>query len=87
VIHWWSNRAHRAKATEGHCHLLSLLKTPSLRRFFLAHLQSELGTGAAYVALLLVAYHRLHSGWAISLVLLADFVRSADALPALAETA
>jgi MFS family permease len=54
--------------------LLSLLKTPSLRRFFLAHFQSELGTGAAYVALLLVAYHRLHSGWAISLVLLADFL-------------
>jgi MFS family permease len=54
--------------------LLSLLRTPSLRRFFLAHFQSELGTGAAYVALLLVAYHRLHSGWAISLVLLADFL-------------
>jgi MFS family permease len=54
--------------------LLSLLKTHGLRRFFLAHFQSELGTGAAYVALLLVAYHRLHSGWAISLVLLADFV-------------
>jgi MFS family permease len=54
--------------------LLSLLRTPSLRRFFLAQFQSELGTGAAYVALLLVAYHRLHSGWAISLVLLADFL-------------
>jgi MFS family permease len=37
-------------------------------------LQSELGTGAAYVALLLVAYERLHSGWAIALVLLADFL-------------
>jgi MFS family permease len=54
--------------------LLALLKTPSLRRFFLAHFQSELGNGAAYVALLLVAYQRLHSGWAIALVLLADFV-------------
>jgi MFS family permease len=54
--------------------LLSLLKASSLRRFFLAHFQSELGTGAAYVALMLVAYHRRHSGWAISLVLLADFV-------------
>lgn len=54
--------------------MLSLLKTHGLRRFFLAHFQSELGTGAAYVALMLVAYHRLHSGWAISLVLLADFV-------------
>jgi MFS family permease len=54
--------------------LFALLKTPSLRRFFLAHLQSELGTGAAYVALLLVAYQRMHSGWAIALVLLADFL-------------
>ncbi|MGH2895582.1 MAG: MFS transporter, partial [Solirubrobacteraceae bacterium] len=54
--------------------MLALLKTPSLRRFFLAHLQSELGTGAAYVALLLVGYQRLHSGWAIALVLLADFL-------------
>ncbi len=54
--------------------MFSLLKTRSLRRFFVAHLQSELGTGAAYVALLLVAYERLHSGWAIALVLLADFL-------------
>jgi MFS family permease len=45
-----------------------------VRRFFLAHFQSELGTGAAYVALLLVAYQRLHTGWAIALVLLADFL-------------
>jgi MFS family permease len=35
---------------------------------------SQVGTGAAYVALLLVAYQRLHSGWAISLVLLGEFV-------------
>jgi MFS family permease len=54
--------------------VFSLLKSSSLRRFFLAHFQSELGTGAAYVALVLVAYHRLHSGWAIALVLLADFL-------------
>jgi MFS family permease len=54
--------------------MFSLLKTPSLRRFFLAHFQSELGTGAAYVALLLVGYERLHSGWAIALVLLANFL-------------
>lgn len=54
--------------------MFTLLKTPSLRRFFLAQLQSELGTGAAYVALLLVGYERLHSGWAIALVLLADFL-------------
>ena len=54
--------------------MLSLLHTPSVRRFFAAHLQSQLGTGAAYVALLLVAYHRLHSPWAITVVLLADFI-------------
>jgi MFS family permease len=44
------------------------------RRFFLAYGQSSLGTGAGYVALLLVAYERFHSPWAIALVLLADFV-------------
>jgi len=54
--------------------LLSLLKSGATRRFFIAHFQSELGNGAAYVALVLVAYHRLHSGWAIALVLLADFL-------------
>src|SRR4051812_14600352 len=43
------------------------------RRFFAAHTQSSLGTGAAYVALLLLAYDRFHSPWAITLVLLADF--------------
>jgi MFS family permease len=51
-----------------------LRQTPSLRRFFAAFLQSQIGTGAAYVALLLVAYHRLHSGWAIALVLLSEFL-------------
>jgi MFS family permease len=55
--------------------VFTLLKeTPSLRRFFAAFFQSQLGTGAAYVALLLVAYQRLHSGWAIALVLLGEFL-------------
>jgi MFS family permease len=54
--------------------LFALLRSPATRRFFVAHFQSELGNGAAYVALVLVAYHRLHSGWAIALVLLADFL-------------
>jgi MFS family permease len=54
--------------------MLSVLRVPPVRRFFAAHLQSQLGTGAAYVALLLVAYHRLHSAWAITVVLLADFI-------------
>jgi MFS family permease len=44
------------------------------RVFFLALAQSSLGTGAAYVALLLIAYERWHSPWAITLVLLADLV-------------
>jgi MFS family permease len=36
--------------------------------------QSALGTGAGYIALLVVAYERFDSAWAISLVLLADLV-------------
>jgi MFS family permease len=44
------------------------------RLFFIALTQSALGTGAAYVALLLVAYDRFHSPWALSLVLLADLM-------------
>src|SRR3954464_13686178 len=47
---------------------------PRARVFFIALAQSSLGTGAAYVGLLLIAYQRLHSPWAISLVLLADFL-------------
>lgn len=45
-----------------------------LRRFFVSFFQSQVGTSAAYVALLLIAYHQLHSGWAISLVLLGEFL-------------
>jgi MFS family permease len=47
---------------------------PRARLFFLALTQSALGTGAAYVALLLIAYERFDSPWAISLVLLADLL-------------
>jgi MFS family permease len=47
---------------------------PRARSFFLLLTQSSLGTGAAYVALLLVAYDRFRSPWAISLVLVADLV-------------
>src|SRR5204862_2683753 len=36
--------------------------------------QSSLGTGAAYVALLVLAYQRFHAPWAVTLILLADFV-------------
>ena len=49
---------------------------PQTRAFFGAHAQSSLGTGAGYVALLVLAYDRLESPWAISLVLLADFLPS-----------
>lgn len=56
--------------------VFALLRVPRLRRFYLAHFQSQLGTGAAYVALVLVAYQRLHSALAISLGLLADFLPS-----------
>jgi MFS family permease len=49
---------------------------PQSRAFFAAHAQSSLGTGAGYVALLVLAYDRLESPWAISLVLLADFLPS-----------
>ena len=51
-----------------------LLAEPHARRFFLAWAQSCLGTGAAVVALALVAYDRHPSAWGISLVLLADFL-------------
>jgi MFS family permease len=46
------------------------------RLFFLALTQSSLGTGAAYVALVVVAYDRYRSAWAISAVLLADLLPS-----------
>lgn len=54
---------------------LELLRTePRARVFFSALTQSALGTGAAYVALLLVAYDRVGTPWAISAVLIADLV-------------
>ncbi len=49
-------------------------REPQARLFFLAHAQSSLGTGAAYVGLVLLAFDRLPSPWAITLVLLADFL-------------
>jgi MFS family permease len=56
-------------------HILDLLRRERVARWYFAVLtQSALGTGAGYVALLLVAFDRFASGWAISLVLLADLV-------------
>ncbi len=51
-----------------------LRREPRTRGFFAAHAQSSLGNGAAYVALLVLAYDRLRSPWAITLILLADMV-------------
>ena len=53
--------------------VVDLLKRSKLARwYFTALAQSSLGTGAAAVALLLIAYERFSSPWAIGLVLLAD---------------
>lgn len=49
---------------------------PSARRFFLALGLSALGTGAAVVAILVLAFERFDSPWAIGLVLLADVIPS-----------
>jgi MFS family permease len=55
--------------------VLALIRTAGpLRRFLLATMQSSVGNAIGYVALLLLAYDRLRSPWAVSLVLLADFV-------------
>ena len=55
--------------------ILGLLRgEPRARRFFAAYAQSSLGNGAGYVALVVLAYDRWHSPWAITLVLMADFV-------------
>jgi MFS family permease len=54
---------------------LNLLRLePRARLFFAAFGQSALGNGAGYVALIVLAYRSWHSPWAISLVLLADFL-------------
>jgi MFS family permease len=49
-------------------------REPRARWFFTALTQSALGTGAGYVALLLIAYDRWHSPWAITLILMADLL-------------
>lgn len=55
--------------------MLAFLRTPGpVRRFLLASLQSSMGNAIGYVALLLLAYEQFRSPWAVSLVLLADFL-------------
>jgi MFS family permease len=49
---------------------------PAARRLLAAHAQSSLGTGAAYVALLVIAYERFHSPLAVSAILLCEFLPS-----------
>jgi MFS family permease len=44
------------------------------RAYYAVLAQSALGNGAGYIALLVVAYERFHSAWAISLILVADLV-------------
>jgi MFS family permease len=52
-----------------------MARTPGpVRRFLLTALQSSIGNAVGYVALLLLAYDRFRSPWAVSLVLLADFL-------------
>lgn len=64
-----SNLLARMKAS------LKLLKTNRVARvWYIATMQSWIGTGAAWPALALLAAARWHSPWAISLVLAADFV-------------
>ena len=54
---------------------LDLLRHERVARVYYAVLaQSALANGAAYIALLVVAFDRFNSAWAISLILLADFV-------------
>jgi MFS family permease len=57
--------------------VLELFKTPGpLRRFLLVSLQSSIGNNVGYVALLVIAYQQLRSPWAITLLLLAEFLPS-----------
>src|SRR4051812_495152 len=53
------------------------------RWFFAAHLQNALGTGAGYVALLVLAYDRIGSAWGATAVLLADLIPAMLLGPAL----
>src|SRR5215210_1603304 len=54
--------------------LRAALGTSEVRRYFLAHAQSCLGSGLAYVALPLLAYDRFGSAWAVVAVLLPDLL-------------
>src|SRR4051794_18794427 len=68
-----SGRARGAALTMPQIYDL-LRSNPSARRFFAAYLQSALGNGMGYVALVLVALQRFHSPWAVALIIIADLV-------------
>jgi MFS family permease len=51
-----------------------LSSEPRGRLFLATYAQSSLGNGAGYVALVVLAYERRHSPWAIAIVLMADFL-------------
>lgn len=58
--------------------MVALLRRNRVARLFLlAHGQSSVGTAAAYVALLALAYEREPVTWAVTLVLIADFLPGA----------
>ncbi len=55
--------------------MLALLNTPGgVRTFLAASFQSSIGNAIGYIALLLVAYDLTGSAWAVSAVLLAEFL-------------
>lgn len=47
---------------------------PGLRWYALGTFQSAIGTGAATVGLVLIAYHRAHTAWAVAAVLAANLL-------------
>jgi MFS family permease len=54
---------------------LDLLRHERVARvYYVVLAQSALGNGAGYIALLVVAFDRFHSAWAISLILVADLI-------------
>jgi MFS family permease len=55
---------------------IKLLSHRPARRYFAAFTQSSVGTGLGYLALLLLAYQRLHSALTVSGVLVADYLPS-----------
>lgn len=62
-------------SAERWTNVLALLKTPGgVRTFLAASFQSSIGNAIGYIALLLVAYDLTRSAWAVSAVLLAEFL-------------